>query len=231
MITVLIVDGGKGAKVVGEYIEQELPVETIPISIECEKMTEGEVADTLMNAIRPYKRTVGVAVLMGGYLTRGVERTLACRLPEIDFVNFDDGFCRLAGNEERVMIVTSGEIRRSEEYQTEKAKMQECEIVELDFEEWRKAASGDSEAIRRVQQETISQSAAKIIIHSTEILAEIDKVKQIIDWRAEIIDMRIETAKRVEKSLGMRQRRDVRSRGRVAYREKKPFRVMMAGQW
>ncbi len=207
MIKVLVIDTGWSAVVIGNYIEKELPVNVKEIiNNNC------ELEDT-ENTIRPYIGEVDIIVLSNPIISAKFGRYFESKYPGQKFISYGWDLSETIQRYKKVMIFTPKRLRTSECYQIEKAKCQEQEIVELDCEKWvSMITSGGITLTEEANKEMEAFKGETIIINSSELLGIEDKLKKVINWRGDLIDLREGIVTAIEDYLNMKK---VPSRGRA----------------
>lgn len=208
MIKILVIDSGWGALEIGNYIEQELPVEVKKII--GKQYTDPEIVDA---KIRQYLGKVDAIVLCDQVLTASFGPYFEGKYPGQKFVMYGWDLPEVIARLKRVMILTPKKLRATKYYQMVKARCQDQEITELDYDKWLKMSKdGSFESLEVINKEIENFVGEKIIINSSELLGIEEHLKEVVGWRAEITDLREGVVSALKVFLGLDKHA---SRGRV----------------
>jgi hypothetical protein len=186
---VLVYGGKKAVEWVAGFLEKEILVE-IKRVIHGEDFSEfsdvriwQETEKDLADAIGRHELIVLAdplnAILMGKELER--------RYPEQKFAWYGQGVEQMVRKCKRIYILVSSKIRRMELYQRTKARCQEIEIVESDPGEWKEIIEKEDPGKEEIMEKVKLAQGAPIFVFDSGLL--FPRVRDVVDWRGEVIDM------------------------------------------
>ena len=203
MIKVLVYGGKKNALSIGQFLEQRIPVEVNVMTsrMEFSELSTAQIVKETEDALCSQIGRNELIVLADPLDAVVAEETLRTRYPRQKFVCYGQGLTRIIQRLEAVYILVALKIRRLELYQRIKAQCQKTEIRETEGQEWKKLI----ENRRRTKEEVmrtvrLAQGAPIVVFHPDFSCSEI---KEIVDWRNEVIDLEEEILKSAKAELGL----------------------------
>lgn len=204
MISVLVYGCVESAERIAKVLESEMLVEVRKLVI------EGSFSD--LSTAEIMKRTEGdLSKVIGRYdliiladpldvMASGAE--LKRKYPEQKFVCYGQGLERVVQKLKTIYILTSQKIRRLEVYQRMKARCQEMKIVELDSVGWKEMMEKKWINKEELMKKIKSVQGAPIIVFHPEL--SLVRMKEIIDWRGDVVDVERALLKTVQRELGLK---------------------------
>lgn len=196
---VVVFDSGMGGGVIGDLIEDELPVEVVRVNdlknAPYGERSEGEIRDLTEKAISPYIGEADVIVLAEPEVALSAEEFLQRKYPDQPFVGYGLELPRLLRREKRVRILTTAAVQRTAKYQEMKADCTETKITERECSGWVKEFARYGEIDRATEDEMINDALAGfknglIILYATDMIRVKERIRKRFKWRANVVDMR-----------------------------------------
>lgn len=129
-------------------------------------------------------------------------KDLVRKYPKQKFVWYGQGIEQTVRKFERLCILTSQKIRRLETYQRMKARCQEIKITEPDPGGWKEITEKDKVEKEEIMEKVKSAQGAPIVVFDSEL--SFTKVREVVDWRGEVIDMEKGLLLAVKMVLGLK---------------------------
>lgn len=204
MRQILVYGGKRDVDAVATFLEGELPIEAEKMvstrdfmnlsAAEILEVTEGDI----IPIIGEYKIIV-LADPLGAMVCQSI---LSSRYPRQQFVSYGWGMARLIKKLKTVYVLVSMNIRRLEEYQKIKAECQETEVKEPDPTGWVELVRSEWPSKEQITREVKSAQDAPIIVCHPEIPFE--KIRDLVDWRGEVMDVKPEMLADLKMKIGMK---------------------------
>lgn len=179
---VLVFGNGVGVDIIGNMIEDELPVEVIRVNSKeslCE--TESEMRERALAILRPYFGEVDVIVLASAEMTLAAEDYLRRLYPEQAIVGYGRNLLNVLKRENTVRILTSEIVRRMTKYQKMKMECGEIKVSE-------RGLKNCSEA--EINKGLRGFKNGLIVLYSTDLIRVKMNIQERVKWRATVVDMR-----------------------------------------
>ena len=208
MKKVVVFDDGEGCNLIGDYIEQELPVEVIRVTDRAnapyEEKSRQEIRELTEMALLPYIGKVDVIVLADADVTLVAGEYLIKKYPEQIFMGYGARMHEAMQKCIRAMSLTSGVTRVTEQYQMMKAQCKSEEVFEPDCSQWSKMIV-DGKMTDEVLGEQIKEfPGGMILIYATDFIELEDALRRIFGWRVSIVDLRPKLLRELSIALGMK---------------------------
>ena len=204
MIKVLVYGGRESARRIARFLEKEMPVEAetlIPREEFLELSTAGIVEET-ENDLYPLigkKELIGLADPLGAVAAKELMKNW---YPKQKFVGYGQGIAQVVKKLKSVYVLVTLKIRRLEIYQRFKAECQQTEIRETDGEEWKELIEDKWASKEEIMEKVRSAQGAPILPFHPKLPCY--KIREIVDWRNEVIDMEAELLKAIKTELGLK---------------------------
>ena len=189
MIKVLVYGGKKIVEWVADFLEREIIAEVkkmIPKEDFLELSNAGiwqETEKDLADAIGKNELIVLADPLDAMVMGKELER----RYPEQKFAWYGQGVEQMVRKCKALYILASRKIRRMDLYQRTKARCQEIKIMESEPDGWKEIIEKEEVDRGEIIEKVRTAQGAPIFVFDSELL--FPKVRDIIDWRGEMIDM------------------------------------------
>lgn len=204
MIKVLVYGGEKNARRAAWFLGREMPLEIKCLTTEKDflELSTAKIVKETDNALCPLIGRNEVIVLADPLDALATEEILKNRYPEQKFVGYGHGIARLIKRLKAVYVVVAQKIRRMEVYQRIKAECQQTEIRESDGWEWKELIENGTPGKEEIMEKVRSAQGAPIVVFHPEVPCF--RMKEVVDWRNEVIDMEEELLKSVKVELGLK---------------------------
>lgn len=184
MIKVVVFDNGRGGEIIGNYIEDELPVEVIKVIDRnrgaYKNMKAKEVCERIEMNVKEYIGRARVIVLASPDVSLIAKKYLKTKYPNQQFVGYGDGLEDMVKKVKRAIILTSKQTRKTYEYQKMLPKEYGGELVEMNFVNW-------NQSVKRKIKEF---GYGTVILYSTEAISNKEIVQNAMGWRVDVVDLR-----------------------------------------
>ncbi|MDO4889189.1 MAG: hypothetical protein Q4A25_00635 [Candidatus Saccharibacteria bacterium] len=188
MLKQVVVFGNKTSEdIIGNMIEDNLPVEVTKVGSEKARQiigeTESAIREQTEEELLPYIGKVDAIVLCEPEMTLSSIQFLKDKYPEQEFVGYGQNLSRVIKQEHTVRILLPHTVRRMSRYQKMKSECFGVEISEgeYDFEE----IPGPSFTERFLE----GFVNGLIIIYTPALICLEDQLKERTKWRATVVDM------------------------------------------
>lgn len=203
MKKVLVYGGKEDAIRTTQAIEAEVPVE-----IDCKiarkkffELSSAEIVEETENDLFPILGENELIVLSNPLDAIVTGDILKSRYPKQKFISYGQGIAQAIKKLKAVYILVSMHIRRRKEYQMIKAECQQTEIRESDGEEWRGLIENRLVSKEEIMERVKSAQGAPIIVFHPEL--PFYRIKELVDWRNEMVDMEEMLVRAVKAELGL----------------------------
>ena len=202
MIKVLVYGGRKSVVGVARFLEKEMPVEAEILSPKREflSLSTAEIAEETESDLYPLIGRNELIILADPLGAVAAKERMENRYPKQKFVGYGQGIARIIKKLKSVYVLVALKIRRLEIYQRLKAECQQTEIRESDGEEWKKLVEDGQISKEEIMEKVKTAQGAPILVFHPELPCF--KIKEVVDWRNEVIDMEGELLKIVKAKLG-----------------------------
>ena len=201
----ILVYGSEGStEAVARFLEGELPIE-VDRMVSTEDFRDASTRKVLEITEKDVVPIIGkykIIVLADPLGAMVCESILAKRYPEQRFVSYGWGMAKLIKKLRTVYVLVSMNIRRLEEYQKIKAKCQETEVREPDPAGWVELVRTEWPSKEQIIEEVKSAQDAPIIVCHPELPS--DKIRELVDWRGEVMDVKVEMLIDLKNKIGMK---------------------------
>ncbi len=196
---VVVFDSNISGGLIGDMIENELPVEVIRVNDLAHApyfdKSESEIRELTERAIKPYISRVDLIILAEPEVTLTSENYLKKKYPTQKFVGYGKSLPQVIRKEKIVRILTTPAVRRTTRYQQMKAACFGTKISERECIEWHENISRYGTIDKTVENEIIDLAVAGfkeglIVIYTTEVMRIAEKIRDRLRWRGTVVDMR-----------------------------------------
>ena len=204
MIKVLVYGDSENAERIANFLKAEIPVEvtTLVAKKKFLEMSSAEVMRRTENDLYNLICKNELIVLADPMSVMVAGEELKRRYPEQKFVCYGQGLERIVRKLKKIYILTSQKIRRLEIYQKMKARCQEIEIIEPDSAGWIEMMEKKWVSKEEVMEKMKSVQGAPIIVFHPDL--PLPKMKALIDWRGDVVDVEKELLASVKTVLGFK---------------------------
>ena len=201
---VLVFDCGFCGAELERRIRDALPVEVSRVVAKMRRSDDGAAGVTrdICDEIEPYVGTVDVIVITNPILASGTLAELREKFPDQKFVGYDGNLSKTISGASRLLILAPASLRRTEMYQGMKVKCDNIDIVEPDCDRWIRATRYQNKLTLPDLSDEIKIGARVLILHEGLLLKR-NRLKEIIGWRGEIINLEEDITWRVGKACGL----------------------------
>ena len=206
---ILVYDCSLFGRTLGKFLEQELGVgvEAVVDFSRLQEMSDREICRHVAEKIRPYMAEKAGIVIASPLVVAVVAGELEKIFPKKKFVYYGRGALDKINVEERVTILTLERIRRTERYQTLKAGWQGAEIDEPNCGEWLGLMDQGWWGGKKIAKNFEHKLGMKVMIYHQAFLLREKEVKEIVDWRGELVDVKREIVAPVREIIRLDNRR------------------------
>lgn len=194
MLKIVVFDPGWGGELIGDFIEEELPVEVIRIidfkHAPYADKSRAEILQLTDEAVRPWVNEVDVIVLASSEVALLTQEYLEQKYPEQKFVSYGRGLDELIGKIDKALILTTKGARKTKKYQEMKAGCQGSLLVEPDCDKWEELVDDGMMTDEIIKDTVRGFEGGTIVIHCAGFLDVEDNLKRIFRWRADVINFK-----------------------------------------
>lgn len=222
VINILVFGLGAEVALVAGYIERELPVEVKAVIDDKKKYklsSAQSVQELIRERIAQNIEDIDVVVLVGTIITDVSLDFLAQKFPKKKFMKYGCGLAELINGNERIMVLSNEKLDLENRYRWAWWREQNRKIKELNVKKWeKKIINGGKDLKEFIQRETKGFRGEKLVIAAPELLKVEEKIREIVGWRAEVVDLCPELVVELAEILGITKEGKDRMCGRVLYR-------------
>lgn len=201
---VLVYGGAEEVERIATFLEDEMPFE-VKRMIMSGRTLEMSMAEILRKTEDDLYDSIGrneVIILADFLTTMATKLALTKKYPNQKFVGYGQGILRTVKKLKKVCVLTTQKIRRLELYQRMKAVCQETKIIEMGSTGWQEMMrKRNVEKIELRRKLESAQGAPILVFHPDLSLA---RIKELVDWRNEVIDVERELLADVKAALGVK---------------------------
>ncbi len=204
MRKVLVYGGKKNTEAMADFLEEEMLIEVKRLVVE-EDFSELSSAGIMEKTEEDLSKEIGreeLIVLADPLDALVTGKELRNRYPEQKFVWYGQGIERIIKRLKTIYVLTCQRIRRLEIYQRTKAACQEIKIVESDSAGWKEMTERDVVGKEEIMEKVKSAQGAPILVLSPDL--SFRRMKELVDWRGEVIDIEKELLITVKAALGLK---------------------------
>lgn len=204
MIKVLVYGELESVERIAAFLEKEIPIEVNKLVVK-KKFLEMSMAEVMRKTENDLYNLIGkndLIILTDPMDVMVTGEELRRRYPEQKFVYYGQGLERVVRKLKMIYILTSQKIRRSEAYQRMKARCQDMEIIEPDSVGWIEMMKKKWVDKEEIAEKVKSVQGAPIIVFHPEL--SLAKMKALIDWRGEVVDIEKVLLTSVKAELGFK---------------------------
>ena len=188
MLKQVVVFGSKTSEdIIGNMIEDNLPVEVTKISSDKAEQiigeTESAIREQTEEELLPYIGKVDAIVLCEPEMTLSSVQFLRDKYPKQEFVGYGQDLVRVMRREQNVRVLLPHTVRRMTRYQKMKS---ECFGVEISESEYDFEEIPDPSFTERFLDGFVN---GLIVIYTPALICLEDQLKERTKWRATVIDM------------------------------------------
>lgn len=205
---VLIFDCGNfwGKKIEG-HIKEELPVKVRRVEIDWNQDVEKEafldVVDKICEKIETYIGTVEVIVIADPELALIALASLRAKYGEQKFVGYEGNLGELTYEANKVLIFAPVGLRRMEMYQKMKVQCSVGKVIEPRYEKWLSATRCNNRLTLPRDFTKEITIGMKVFILQRGLLAKRERLKELMGWRGELIDISEGITREVKEQCGL----------------------------
>ena len=201
---VLVYGCSDNVTAIADYLEQELPIETQKLITEKSflEMNSAEIIEKTENDLRGSIGENELIVLADPLDALVTINELKRRHPRQKFVCYGQGIERIVGKLKAIYVLTCKKIRQLEVYQRMKARCQEMEIIESDGAGWRELLKKRWIGREEIMEELKSARGAPIVVFHPDL--SFTRIREIVDWRGEVVDMEKALLTVIKAELGLK---------------------------
>ena len=196
---VLVYDYSVYGQTLCQYLEDELPIRTERIvdSADIEKMSDREIFWHVIEKIRPFIGKVIGVVIASPLVVAVAAGELEKLFPRQKFLYYGGGVLnglrridQMGLNQgDKIGIFVGDRIRRTRRYQASKAACQEMEVDELDCAKWLDLLDKGWLSQNDIIEEFRHRLGMKIVLCHQSMLIRENRLREMVDWRGEIINL------------------------------------------
>ncbi|MBQ9017175.1 hypothetical protein IJ103_02975 [Candidatus Saccharibacteria bacterium] len=179
-----------GEQVIGDIIENNLPVEVVKLTTENEWEypcgTESEIREWTEEKLEPYVGQFDVIVFCEPEMTLSSIYLLTHRYPDQKIIGYGQSLARVLGKERRVRVLLPRVVRRMSRYQEMKCSCFDTEISEGEYES-RLLSEGPSPLATK--QALADFPGGLVVIYTPRLICIKKQIEQCVKWRASVVDM------------------------------------------
>ena len=201
---ILVYGSRKSVWAIARFLESELPIETEKLisAMEFEGACSAEIDEGTENELRDKIGRYDVIVLADPINALKMNERLNRKYPKQKFVGYGWGLARMIKKYRTIFILASREVRRTEEYQKMKAECQGVEIMESDGGGWIELIRGKCPTKEEIMERVKSACGAPILVLHQGL--PWNEVREIVDWRGEVVDMEEQILAGIKAELGLK---------------------------
>lgn len=195
MLKQVVVFGSKiGEKIIGDMIEDNLPVDVIRVTSNSEDdyigSTESEIRDLAETKLEPYLEKVDVIVFCEPEIMLSAGAYLKRQYPAQKFVGYGRNLTRLLNKAKTARVLLSHITKRNTHYQEMKFACPEVSVSESILEPFNLSLPKSDMARQFIQRILDGVNCGLVIIYTPDLIYLEDQIKDFLKWRANVVDMR-----------------------------------------
>ena len=204
MTKVLVYGGGKNTDRTAALFEQEMPLVVVKKTLEGDysRMSTAQILDKMENDLFSRGERGELIVLADPLEGLVAGRELKKRYPRQKIVWYGQGIIRIMARMKTAYVLVSERIRRTEWYQKMKAACQRTSFSEHDGGGWKEMMKQKRIEKMELMEKVRSAQGAPIIVFHSEI--PVGWVKEVVDWRNDVVDLEEMLLARVKAELGLK---------------------------
>ena len=183
---------GAGGKIIKELLDEEVPAEIVlaveQISEWVDVRSEAEIRLETEEEILPFIGRAAVIVLSDPAVALCSLEYLQRKYPEQEFVGY--GWEMFKALKADTTILASKMARRSEKYQDMKAMRPGINLDEPECKRWIDLAVRQEISDEVLRCEILDREGERVLVYAPEFLSVQGRMKDLQDWRKEIVDMK-----------------------------------------
>ena len=179
-----------------------MEVEMIPAKDNFLEMSPTEVARRTENDLSNSIGKNELIVFADPVTTMMAEGELKKRYAKQKFVGYGQSLVRVIKKLKTVYILTTQKISRLDLYQRMKGECQGTKIMESGGEEWIELTKKDKVKKEEIMEKVKAAQGAPILVFRPDL--SLQKMKEIVDWRGEVVDMEKELLVDIKNELGLK---------------------------
>lgn len=193
MLKKVVVFGSKaGENIIGDIIEENLPVEIIKLSNQNNQeytyKTESELREWIEEELSPYLGKVDAIVLCEPEMTLSSVQFLKEKYPEQEIVGYGQELVRVLKDKPSARILLPQIVRRMTRYQEMKVACHDTKISEGEYAPGLEL-SNPAEASFVIDRVLENFSGGLLVIYSPDLVHIKEQLKKRTKWRATVVDM------------------------------------------
>ncbi len=193
MLKVLVFDSGWGGELIGDYIEEELPVRVTKLidwrSGAYSEKSAGEIRMLSEMALARHIGTVDVIVLADAVVWLAAGGYLSQRYPEQVFVGYGRGLEQLMRKLGEAMILTTAGVKRLADYQRMRLDFGCRRVFEPECLGWTMKID-DGELTEDNITEVIQGYRGTVVVYSTAYIDVEPQIRKVMGRSSHVIDMK-----------------------------------------
>lgn len=194
---VVVFGGGPGMDIIGNIIEDNLPVEVIKVAIgkEYAKCTESEIREWTEEKLLPYIGKVDAIVLCEPEITLSSIYFLRQKYPEQEIVGYGQDLSIALKGEHNVRVLLSHTTKRMTRYQVMKSECGDTKISESEYdliepEYFQKLKTKSIRSSSTMASRILDNfSGGLVIIYAPNLIFIKKQLKECVKWRATVVDL------------------------------------------
>ena len=208
MKTVLIFDYGFSGYLLGNEIEENLPVVVKRITAGTQQdLLEKTNWDIIMESemiLTRYVNRVDAIILANPIVSMIAKEYLEIEHPNQLFIGYGWDLPKLVKDTEKALILVPNRIGRTEAYQRLKAKCQSIEINESDGQRWVEVVKSEQRLKDTELGEEIEKVRnGKLIVYNSKLLMMRHRLEERVGWKVEVADFFEPMMETLSQSLGL----------------------------
>lgn len=204
MTKVLVYGGEESVERTTSLLEKEIPteIEAIVARRDYSEMNAAGIMEGTERDLFPRMGNDKLIVLADVSVAAIIGTEMHNRYPAQRLVWYGQSLVRVIRKLKRAYILVSLKIRRRETYQRMKAACQGTDLIESDDDGWLELIRKKRIDKMEITEQVKTARGAPIVVLHPDI--PIWKMKEIVDWRNEIVDLEAELLESVKGELGLK---------------------------
>ena len=194
MKTVLVLDYGFSGHLLGNEIEENLPVAVKRITVGSERdilgKTNWEIITEVEYVLIKYIGKIDAIVLANPTISMIAKEYLEVKYPNQIFIGYGWDLPELIKDTEKALIIISDRTARTEPYQRIKARCQTRQIEESDSQKWAEVIRSDQKIKDTDLCDEVERArSGKLVVFNSKILMMRKRIEERVGWKIEVTDL------------------------------------------
>ena len=189
---VLIFGSKTGEDIIGNIIEDNLPVEVIKLANQKNYKyiyrTESELREWIDEALQPYLGKVDAIVLCEPEMTLSSVQFLREKYPDQEIVGYGQELVKVLKGESNVRILLPQTVKRMTRYQKMKVECSSTKISEREYAPGLEL-TGPTETSSAVNRALEDFPGGMVLIYTPDLICMKNQLEKQARWRANVVDM------------------------------------------